>query len=1063
MENKESLGRLIKDLRERAKEIKCIYQVQEVLNDQKIGVEEACNKIIRILPPGFQYPDVCVAEIFVNGISYTDSKFLKTPWCLSAEIKIRGEVSGRLSIYYTEERPSEDEGPFLKDERKLLDSIAEQFAMYLLHNQLKAVFEEGQIRIKEKKSEWWVILDLLKRTDPRLLVNIAQKMINYLCLSGIEEAESYLEEFNPSFKKKTELFRESNFPISVSETYDVLDKSTHVFDIASRHIGEQDILESIQKWIKEDRSGFMVNILENMSSSLSEIANAIERYHHLSGQGLELSEPRAKSFRVALTRRVLTDQPSFISIAKENVRVDDFNFLMKNLIHPQKSHGKIGGKSSGLFLAEHILKNSAEKEISSKIKFPKSWYITSDGLLEYMNYNGLQDIVEQKYKNISQIRQEYPYVIQVFKNSAFPPDMIKGLTLALDDLGDQPLVVRSSSLLEDRFGTSFAGKYKSLFIANIGSKEEKLQKLTDAIAEIYASTFGPDPIEYRTEHSLLDYLEEMGIIIQQVVGKKIGHYFMPSFSGVAFGKNEHRWSSRINRDDGLIRIVPGLGTRAVDRISDDYPVLISPGKPEITVNNSVDDKIRYAPRFADVINLKTGRFESVDLKDIYEPYGNEYPMLEAVLSQVEDKYLREPKKIGHDYSSGLHIVTFEGLVNKTAVIREIKQLLEIFREKYQTPIDLEFAHDGSDLYILQCRPQSSQEDIQPCDMPAGTQKKDIIFSADKHVSSGCVTNITHIVFVDPIEYSKISSYEQLVSVGATIGKLNKILPKRQFILMGPGRWGSRGDIKLGVNVSYSDINNTAALIEIARKNDEYVPELSFGTHFFQDLVESGIKYIPLYPDETGIVYREKFIKTAPNHLKELIPDINNMDTVVRVIDVAEVSDGKNLNIFMNGEEQRAAAVLGDPSEKNQIKRKMSLSEFKNVKTDIHWKWRLQYAQEMALSADPEKHGVKAIYIFGSVKNATAGPTSDIDILIHFEGSREQKTCLENWLSGWDQCLCKMNYYNTGHKTENILDVHFITDQDIINRTSYAVKIGAVTDPARPLMMKITKGSASRKK
>jgi len=321
MENKESLGRLIRDLRERAKEIKCLYQTQELLNDQTMSSESLCKEIAKILPPGFQYPDVCRAKIVFGGKSYFEQEFEETKWELVSNIIVRNEIIGQIKVFYTEERPNEDNGPFLKEEKKLLDSIADQFGMQILHKQLKSVFEEGQQKFKEKKSEWWIILDLLKRTDPRLLVNIAQKMLNYLCLSGISEAERFLDEFNPSFKKKTELFKDNNFPMSVVETYDILNKSSHVFDIASRHISEEDILDSIQKWIKEDRSGFMVNILENMSSSLSEISNAIERYHHLSSQGLELSKPRAKSFRVALTRRILTDQPGFIEIAKEHASI----------------------------------------------------------------------------------------------------------------------------------------------------------------------------------------------------------------------------------------------------------------------------------------------------------------------------------------------------------------------------------------------------------------------------------------------------------------------------------------------------------------------------------------------------------------------------------------------------------------------------------------------------------------------------------------------------------------------------------------------------------------------
>src|SRR3990172_9089039 len=126
---------------------------------------------------------------------------------------------------------------------------------------------------------------------------------------------------------------------------------------------------------------------------------------------------------------------------------------------------------------------------------------------------------------------------------------------------------------------TFAGKYKSLFIANRGTKEERLAALGDAITEVFASMFGPDPVEYRLEHGLIDHHEEMGILIQQVAGRRIGPSYLPTFAGVAFSHNEFPWSSRLKRDDGLVRLVPGLGTRAVDRLSDDYPVLGGPGQP----------------------------------------------------------------------------------------------------------------------------------------------------------------------------------------------------------------------------------------------------------------------------------------------------------------------------------------------------------------------------------------------------------------------------------------------------------------------------------------------------
>lgn len=119
----------------------------------------------------------------------------------------------------------------------------------------------------------------------------------------------------------------------------------------------------------------------------------------------------------------------------------------------------------------------------------------------------------------------------------------------------------------------------------------------------------------------------------------------------------------------------------------------------------------------------------------------------------------------------------------------------------------------------------------------------------------------------------------------------------------------------------------------------------------------------------------------------------------------------------------------------------------------HWQWRKRAAERLAAELDPVRFGIKAAYLFGSTKNATAGPESDIDILIHFSGNEDQRRDLLLWLEGWSLCLGHVNSEKTGRETGGLLDAHLITDEDIKNRTSYAVKIGAVTDPARPLALK----------
>jgi len=1049
------IEKLVDELKERAKELNCLYEVQELLNNPKVTINTICKGIINAIPPGWQYPDVCQVKLDYNDKVYQTENFKVTPWIQCTDINVQEKKVGEICVSYTEERPEADEGPFLKEERKLINTIAEQFGLYVLHQQLKSVFEEKRKIEKEKISEWGVILDLLERTDPNLLIRISRKMVNYLCWTGVKDAEKLLEQFSPAYKEESELLKELNRPYQRQAGSDLLGLSHKIFQLADSHLNKEDVINSIQKWIKEDRSGFLVNILEDAGSSLSEISSAIERYHHLGPQGLELSAPREMSFRIALIRRLLSDQAEFIHIAKQFVEVDDFTDIMHRIIFPVGSHGKLGGKISGLILAKQILKKSEKnEELFKNIKTPKTWYLTSDALLNFMSYNNLEEIIEQKYKDIGQVRQEYPYVVHVFKNSPLAPEIIKGLSLALDDLGKVPLIVRSSSLLEDGLGAAFAGKYKSLFIANQGTKEERLSELIDAIAEVYASTFGPDPIEYRMEQGLLDYHEEMGIMIQEVVGKKIGNHFLPAFAGVAFSQNEFRWSSRIKREDGLVRIVPGLGTRAVDRLSNDYPILIAPGQPGLRVNASIDEIIRYSPKYIDVINLETKTFETVEVQTIIKKYGRDYPYVNKLVSILKENHIQQPRTIGTDYTTENFVVTFEGLVSQTPFVKQVQNIIKVLKDSYNHPIDIEFAHDGEHFYLLQCRSQSFREEIKPVAIPKNIPEDKILFSANRFISNGIVPDISHIVYIDPQKYSEISNYHDLLSVGRLVGRLNKILPKRHFILMGPGRWGSRGDIKLGVSVSYSEINNTSILIEIARKQGDYVPDLSFGTHFFQDLVEANIRYLPLYPDDSNITFNETFFSNSKNIFPDILPDYAHLKDVIKVIDISGATNGQKLNILMNANEEKALGFLSTSSEESLKGTGVRHSEETIVIKDHeeHWRWRQRNAEELASKLDPEYFGIKAFYLFGSTKNATAGPESDIDILIHFQGSEKQRKELMSWLNGWSQCLSYSNFLRTGCKTNGLLDIHILTDKDIEKRTSYAAKIGAVTDAARPIPM-----------
>jgi predicted nucleotidyltransferase len=241
------------------------------------------------------------------------------------------------------------------------------------------------------------------------------------------------------------------------------------------------------------------------------------------------------------------------------------------------------------------------------------------------------------------------------------------------------------------------------------------------------------------------------------------------------------------------------------------------------------------------------------------------------------------------------------------------------------------------------------------------------------------------------------------------------------------------------------------LIEIARQKGGYLPDLSFGTHFFQDLVESRIRYLPLYPDEPKIVFNERFFLSAPNLLPQMLPEYESLAPVLRVIDVAAVSDGRVLQVLLNAELNEGLGLLAAPGARGE----QPLGADSGVRHAPlqYWRWRQDMADRIAAELDPQRFGVAAMYVFGSVKNGTAGPGSDIDLLIHFRGSEDQRRDLLNWLQGWSLCLGEINYLRTGYRTQELLDVHLVTDEDIAKKTSYAVKIGAITDAAREIPLR----------
>ena len=689
----------------------------EFVEEFEKELEVLFENVIESIPPEYQYPDQCRARIKYFDKVYRTPNFKKTPWKLTSDIIAQEKKVGIVEVYYIQEMPTADEGPFLKREVELINTIANRLGDFIHHQYLLQVqddAEHDEIDSKQNRTlEWRIALGMTRRIDRAMFLNITRKLLNHLAWSGISEAKKIQQRIDSDEPAGMSILAGGIGTVEADNQQDILDHSDEIFDIAQENLPSAGLHSLVQDWMQEYRAGFLLKTLVNMNSSMGEIGDAIRRFVHLVPKGVELSSSVGEGLRVSLIRRFLTDQLDYIKIAKDYVEIRDFHELMKCIIFPADGHGQLGGKSAGLFLARHIIKkHSAENEQLRNIRYPKTWYISSDGLNSFLHYNNLEEVSEQKYKDSEQIGQEYPSIIQRFRRSQFTPEVIQGLSMALDDFGENPIIVRSSSLLEDRFGAAFSRMYGSFFLGNQGSKAERRQALMEAIAEVYASTYCADAIEYRAETGFIDYREEMGVIIQEIIGNRIGNYFLPTITGSALSSNEFLWSSQLHQEDGLIRLVPGLSTRPMeDQSGRDSPMFIAPGKPHLRgwpdlLASRVSKTIRKAPVNINVINLETNSFESVNIRDFLRENGSQLPGVQEIISVVQKNRLRQLSLEDIDFEQDEIVVTFEGLLANTSFVETVNKIMNTLKEAMDTPVDIEFAYDGKNLFLLQFRPQS---------------------------------------------------------------------------------------------------------------------------------------------------------------------------------------------------------------------------------------------------------------------------------------------------------------------------------------------------------------------
>ncbi|MHC5060795.1 MAG: PEP/pyruvate-binding domain-containing protein [Planctomycetota bacterium] len=583
---------------------------------------------------------------------------------------------------------------------------------------------------------------------------------------------------------------------------------------------------------------------------------------------------------------MISREQRMLSLVEKHFSLQDLLEIKARLI----GSGYIGGKAVGMLLARKILDKDSGFDWNKNLETHDSFYIGSDIFYAYIVQNGFWKLrMEQKTKAGYFTKAEE--LAGKLLTGKFPDEVKEQFQELIEYFGQSPIIVRSSSLLEDAFGNAFAGKYISIFLVNQGSPEERFAKFQDAIRQIYASTMSKDALAYRLQMGLDQHEEQMALLVQRVSGSYHEHYFFPDAAGVGVSYNTFVWNRKLSPEAGMLRIVFGLGTRAVDRVESDYPRIAALDDPLVRPHAGIENIKQFSQRYVDVLNIDDNKLETVSLRDLTK----NIPDLKLDLVAIEDRKANAKiKELGLDNDQSF-ILTFDKLLGKTDFVSNMRRMLKRLEDYYSYPVDIEFTLNFPEgrppqINLLQCRPLQTKGLGNKVEIPEHINKNHVLFSSEGGFMGGSISqSIQRAIYIDPAEYIGLP-LQQKYDLARIIGKLNgQIQNKKKDVtmLIGPGRWGTTTP-SLGVPVSFSEINNMSILCEISYPSGNLMPELSYGSHFFQDLVEGNIFYTALFCEKQDVVFNPDHFGLYPNILDAVLPEASRYHNVVKVYDMKEV-------------------------------------------------------------------------------------------------------------------------------------------------------------------------------
>jgi hypothetical protein len=657
-------------------------------------------------------------------------------------------------------------------------------------------------------------------------------------------------------------------------------------------------------------SGIITEILSNVRGLELDVANErlgfwAKTFHeaeHLlkDFESYECSKEDIDKKFEQIVRMAISRDERILKIARRYLSLKDVLRIRRRMI----GTGLIGGKSVGMLLARAILEKT-DPSFKDILEPHDSFFIGSDVFYTYLVRNKIWWI-RQKQRTSTNFLDGAAEGRQRILQGDFPDYIEKQFSDLLDYFGQSPIIVRSSSLLEDNYGNAFAGKYESFFCTNQGTRQQRLNEFTDAIRKIYASSMSEDALMYRAKWGLLEKDEPMGLLVQRVSGAPHGRFFYPQAAGVALSFNPFVWNEEIDPKAGMLRLVFGLGTRAVDRNDDDYARIVALNAPSKTPQ-TYDTEKKYTQQKVDCIDLEAREFITKPYSEVAAVADNDllFDLFASRDREMEKRAAQLGRKDIFSWS-----ITFEKLLSQTNFAKVMREFLKTIQDVYGTPVDVEFTvnfHNEKEfkINILQCRPLEQKGGGTLANPDEFKNLKDIIIDASGPViGSGRHIEIEKLLYVDPEQFTKLKISERY-ELARLIGKLTHLdeETKKTIMLIGPGRWGTSTP-SLGVPVSYPEINTVSVLGEIAILNKDMSSDVSLGTHFFNDLIESETLYLGLLPYRQSNILRTDFFRNSQNELLNINPEAQNWQDVIKVIDLSKSKPGKTLVLYANAIEQR---------------------------------------------------------------------------------------------------------------------------------------------------------------